>query len=137
MLPLWARVDPGVMAMKEYSTFPKAPALLEPHHQVIVISRTLIGSEGLSPLQRSNWCILQPTAIQASGEKAKWELHKNAAYRFEQILKAVLYKTAAVWLLTSHLTNYPSKMSKTVSTAGEVKTKLKEMFSNGPNIWTH
>ena len=25
------------------------------------------------------------------GEKAKWELHKNAAYCFEQILEAVLY----------------------------------------------
>ena len=23
------------MAMKEYSTFPKAPALLEPHHQIV------------------------------------------------------------------------------------------------------
>ena len=32
MLPLRARVDLGAMAMKEYSTFPKAPALHEPHH---------------------------------------------------------------------------------------------------------
>ena len=30
MLPLRARVDMGVMAMKGYSAFPKAPALLEP-----------------------------------------------------------------------------------------------------------
>ena len=44
MLPLRARVDLGAMAMKGYSAFPKAPALLEPHHQiVIVISRTLVG----------------------------------------------------------------------------------------------
>ena len=35
MLPLWARVDLETMAMKEYSTFPKAPALLEPHHQIV------------------------------------------------------------------------------------------------------
>ena len=35
MLPLQARVDPGVMAMKEYSAFPKAPVLLEPHHQIV------------------------------------------------------------------------------------------------------
>ena len=35
MLPLWARVDLTVMAMKGYSAFPKAPALLEPHHQIV------------------------------------------------------------------------------------------------------
>ena len=31
-LPLQARVGLGAMAMKGYSAFPKAPALLEPHH---------------------------------------------------------------------------------------------------------
>ena len=35
MLPLRARVDLGTMAMKGYSAFPKAPALLEPHHQIV------------------------------------------------------------------------------------------------------
>ena len=30
-----ARVDLGVMVMKEYSAFPKAPALVEPRHQVV------------------------------------------------------------------------------------------------------
>ena len=35
VLPLWARVDPEAMAMKGYSAFPKAPALLEPHHQIV------------------------------------------------------------------------------------------------------
>ena len=34
MLPLRARVNLGAMAMKECSAFPKAPALLEPHHQI-------------------------------------------------------------------------------------------------------
>ena len=34
---------PGAIAMKAYSIFPKAPALLEPHHQtVLVIYSTLI-----------------------------------------------------------------------------------------------
>ena len=28
-------VDLGVMAKKGYSAFPKAPALLEPHHQIV------------------------------------------------------------------------------------------------------
>ena len=35
VLPLQARVDLGAMAMKGYSAFPKAPALLEPHHQIV------------------------------------------------------------------------------------------------------
>ena len=35
MLPLWARVDQGAIAMKRYSALPKAPALLEPHHQIV------------------------------------------------------------------------------------------------------
>ena len=34
-LPLRARVDLGAMAMKGRSAFPKALALLEPHHQII------------------------------------------------------------------------------------------------------
>ena len=36
VLPLRARVDLGAMAMKGYSKFPKAPALLEPHHQIVL-----------------------------------------------------------------------------------------------------
>ena len=35
MLPLQAKVDLGAMAVKEYSAFPKASALLEPHYQII------------------------------------------------------------------------------------------------------
>ena len=35
VLPLQARVDLGAMAMKRCSIFPKAPALLEPHHQTV------------------------------------------------------------------------------------------------------
>ncbi len=35
VLPFWARVDLGVMVMKGYSAFPKVPASLEPHHQII------------------------------------------------------------------------------------------------------
>ena len=42
--------------MKRYSAFPKASALLEPHHQIVnVICRTLFRG-----LQRSSRCILQP-----------------------------------------------------------------------------
>ena len=61
MLPLRSRVDLGAMAMKACSTFPKAPASLEPHHQIFsVIYRTLVGGGGLTPRQRCSWCILQP-----------------------------------------------------------------------------
>ena len=50
MLPRWARVDLGAMAMKGYSAFPKAPALLESHHEIFsVISRTLVGGGGAYP----------------------------------------------------------------------------------------
>ena len=44
VLLLQAKVDLGVMAMKRYSTFPKAPALLKAHYQMLfnVISRTLV-----------------------------------------------------------------------------------------------
>ena len=34
-LPFRASVDQGAMALKGYSTFPKAPASLEPHHQIV------------------------------------------------------------------------------------------------------
>ena len=35
VLPRWARVDLGAMEIKRYSAFPKAPALLEAHHQIV------------------------------------------------------------------------------------------------------
>ena len=41
-------------------------------------------------------------------EKARWELHKNVAYCFAQVLEAALNKTAAVQPLASHLTRHPS-----------------------------
>ena len=35
VLPFQASVDLGATAMKECSTFPKAPASLEPHHLIV------------------------------------------------------------------------------------------------------
>ena len=63
VLPLWVKVDLGVMAMKEYSTFPKIPGL-ESHHQmalraavVIVYSLTpsadCAGNNGWKPTQKA------------------------------------------------------------------------------------
>ena len=52
-----ARVDLGAMAMKEYSAFTKAPALLEPHQQMFsVISRTLCRSSAPAD---SWWCVIK------------------------------------------------------------------------------
>ena len=35
VLPLRAKVNLGVMVMKEFPEFPKAPALLKPHRQIV------------------------------------------------------------------------------------------------------
>ena len=44
MLPLWAIVNLGAMTMKGCSVFPKAPASLEHHHQIVYCYiRTLVG----------------------------------------------------------------------------------------------
>ena len=45
-------------------------------------------------------------------EKDRWELHKNTVCYSEQILEVAPYKTAAIRPLTSHLTNYLSKVNK-------------------------
>ena len=72
MLPLWDRVDLGAMAIKGYSAFPKAPASLESHHQIVSyhIQDTHWG-RGLTPLERSSQCILQP---QPTGQMYKEDL---------------------------------------------------------------
>ena len=62
MLPLQARVDLGVIAMKEYSTFLKAPAL-----QLLlllsVISRIVVEGESYSSAEMQS-CTLQPQLIE-------------------------------------------------------------------------
>ena len=60
MLQLQARVDLRAMAVMGNSAFPKASALLEPHHQIVscYILETRWGN--LILLQRSSRCILQP-----------------------------------------------------------------------------
>ena len=118
VLPRWARVDLKVMAMQGYSAFPKAPTLLEPHHQIgprsngnegvalyspkpqhywdltirlfSVISKTLVGRD-LTPLQRCSWCILQP---QPTGQHSLW----GGSYPFAEVQS--VYSTApADWAI--------------------------------------
>ena len=56
-------VDLGATARNEYSAFPKAPTLLDPHYQIVcVISRTQV-RKSLIPLPRRNQYILQPQLI--------------------------------------------------------------------------
>ena len=42
------------------------------------------------------------------GKKPRWEVHKNAACSFEQILEAALHKTAAIPPLAPYLKNHPN-----------------------------
>ena len=60
MLPLQAKEDLGAMAMKGYTAFPKASALLEPHHKIALCHIQVTRWSGLILLQRCNRCILQP-----------------------------------------------------------------------------
>ena len=64
---IYVRVDLVVMAMKEYSKFPKAPGL-EPHHQMqfSFIPRTLtdVCVGGIASLKRYRRRILQPQPAQ-------------------------------------------------------------------------
>ena len=67
VIPQRARVDLEAMAIKGYSAFPKAPELLELHHQIVLchIQDTRCGG-GHIPLQRSIRCILQPQPTRQS-----------------------------------------------------------------------
>ena len=58
MLPLQARVDLEAMLMKGCFTFPKAPALLEPHHQT---------SDWLLSYQDTRWRGVLPLCREAVG----------------------------------------------------------------------
>ena len=58
-----ARVDLGAIAMKGYSAFAKAPALLKPHHQIVLYNFQDFRWGGLTPQQRSSRCIQQPQPI--------------------------------------------------------------------------
>ena len=48
VLPLQARMDLGVMAMKGYSALPKAPAFLYFHHQIVSYPGRSLGESYIS-----------------------------------------------------------------------------------------
>ena len=65
------------------------------------------------------------------GEKAWWELHKNAMCHFEQILEAIPHKTVPVLPLSSHLWNHPSKTKDIWDPVREGRTCSEVTFSYG------
>ena len=71
MLPLWAGEDLGAIAIKGT---PYSPKLQQCWNLTIrlfsVITRTLNGGGGLTPLQRCSQCILQP---QPTGQTRAWK----------------------------------------------------------------
>ena len=84
MLPLRARVDLGAMAMKGYSAFPKAPALLEPHHQIVYCH-----------IQDTRWGVVLPLCREEVGvfyspsrlgKTLLWNLKKKITDEHEVIL---------------------------------------------------
>ena len=62
VLPLWLRVDLGVMTIKEYFTFPKSLGQ-EPHHQMqfSVISQILIVGGSLNTCKDSVGIFYSPS----------------------------------------------------------------------------
>ena len=64
------------------------------------------------------------------GEKAKWELSKNAMSYLEQIFKVTPHKITVVQPLTSHLKNYPSKTNKTCGTPLEKQRQTHKWHSS-------
>ena len=60
MLSFRARVDLGAIAVKGCSAFPKAPASLELHHQIVQCHIQDTHGGGLTPLLTCSWCILLP-----------------------------------------------------------------------------
>ena len=60
MLPFRVRVDLGATAMKGCSAFPKAPASLEPHHQIVLCHIQ-------DPHAKCSRCILQPRQLGQGG----------------------------------------------------------------------
>ena len=64
--------------------------------------------------------------------------HKDAVYYFEWVPEAASHKTAAVWPLTSHLTNHPSKTNRTCWALLEKQGRTHKWRSPVDSYtWTH
>ena len=83
MLPFWAKVDLGAMAMKGCSAFPKSPASLEPPIRLFsVISRILIGCltevQSVYSAAAADWALEHEVAGDKNCNKCVW----NGSRRF-------------------------------------------------------
>ena len=77
-------------------------------------------------------------ANKTPGEKANWELHKNATCCFEQILEATAHKTTFGRPLPSHQTNNSSKTNETSWVLMEkYKWTHKRRLLMNSNTWKH
>ena len=61
--PTTSQSQSWVVAIKEHSAFPKAPALLKPHHQIAYWHIKDTRWESLTPQQRCSLCILQSGVV--------------------------------------------------------------------------
>ena len=84
VLPLQTRVDLGAIAMKGYSRFPKAPALQEPHNQMVKCHIHDTHGVCLTPLVRSSQCILQGCLLSLDFSHIKAEFVKFSTYKVLQ-----------------------------------------------------
>ena len=94
MLPLQARVDLGVMAMKGYSAFPKATGTSPSDCLVSYPGHSL---EGLTPLQRSSRCILQ---AQPTRQKCDWSsnsLTMMSQFNTSVTCPSLCHRDSALW----------------------------------------
>ena len=78
-------MDLEAMAMKGYSAFPKAPALLKPHHQIVLSHITHTRKGSLTSLQRCSRGILQPQPNEPNDFELQhiWSLNVDIGSKYE------------------------------------------------------
>ena len=75
-------------------------------------------------------------ANKTAGEKARRQLHKNAASNIEQVLEATPQKTPTIRPHTSHHENYPSYTNQTCRTLLEKQERAHKWCTPmDPHIW--
>ena len=110
MLRLRVRVDLGAMVMKGYSVFPKVPASLEPHHQIVCViypGHSLARSYPSAEKQSVYFTAPQPTGQYNFGCKCfcfftcYWEVLKFLFFPY------FVRHIPAKWLLIAFQTCFP------------------------------
>ena len=77
VLPLQERTDLGEMAIKGYSVFPKLPALLEPHHQILLCHIRTLVRKGSYP----NPSAEKQSVYSTGSNDTEMALHTHQMYR--------------------------------------------------------